>query len=97
MSGTDCNYKRKVTVEEVAQALSEAACQHCGVTTKELMLKGELLEVCGEEFASDIASGERALTPVALCPACHKKHHLDARRQHNPCQIKARQSREGLF
>jgi len=96
MSDTKCNYQRAVTREEFSAALSEAVCGHCGVTTRELLLKGELLEVCGEEFSSDIVSGQRVLTPIALCPACHKIHHLDGRRQHNPCQIEARRSREWL-
>lgn len=96
MSGTDCNYQRTVTVEELSAALAEAACSHCRATTADLMLKGELLEVCAEEFSSDIEGRERILVPIALCPACHREHHLDARGQHNPCQIKARISREGL-
>ncbi|MBT8409068.1 MAG: hypothetical protein KJN93_05540, partial [Alphaproteobacteria bacterium] len=76
--------------------LADAQCQRCGVTASQLMLKGEILEICAEEFASDIESGERILVPLGLCPTCHKKHHLDARGHHNPCQIKARRSREGL-
>ncbi len=96
MAHRDCNYQRKVTVEDLLEALADGVCHLCGVTTRQLMEKGELLEVCGEEFATDIESGERVLTPVALCPDCHRDYHLDARQQHNPCQIKARFSREGL-
>ena len=92
----ECNYQFKLTVEDLSTALAQAVCHNCGVTTAELTSRGELLEVCGEDFASDLESGERVLVPVALCPACHKAHHLDANRQHNPCQIKARYSREGL-
>lgn len=91
-----CNYQRKVSVEEFSDALKKAACEHCGVTSTELLQQGEILEVCGEEYSSDIASGQRVLIPIALCPTCHREHHLDAHHQHNPCQIKARISRECL-
>ena len=96
MSVFECNYQRSMTVEEASTAFSEVLCFHCGTTTKDLMLKGDQLEVCGDEFAFDIESRERVLTPIALCPECHGRHHLDARLQHNPCQIKARASREQL-
>ena len=91
-----CNYQAKVSVKDVSAALSEAHCFFCHVSATELMSKGELLEICGEEFSTDIVNGERVLTTIALCPDCHKKFHLDANRQHNPCQIKARLNREGL-
>lgn len=97
MSGTVCNYQRKASVGEMTAALEQSQCNHCGISAKELMEQGKILEVCGEEFLSDIATGERVLTAIALCPTCHKLHHMDAYHQHNPCQIKARQSREGLF
>lgn len=96
MGDTDCNYQRKVTEAELSAALSEARCSDCGKTVAELLRGGELLEVCGEEFGSDIVSRERVLNPIALCPSCHRKHHLDARGRHNPCQIKARLSWEVL-
>ncbi len=96
MSRTECNYQKKVTVEELSTALGDARCHRCGITTPELAKKGDLLEVCGEEFSYDSATGERVLTPIALCPDCHRKNHLDSKRQHNPCQIKARADREGL-
>lgn len=96
MSDRVCNYQKKLKVEDISTVLADAKCQHCGATASELMLKGELLEICAEEFASDIQSGERILVPLGLCPSCHKKHHLDARGHHNPCQITARRSREGL-
>lgn len=96
MSGIDCNYQRKATLKEIREALSASQCHYCGTTTLDLMLRGELLEVCGEEFCSDIATGERVLVPIALCPFCHARNHQDANNRHNPCQITARLSREGL-
>lgn len=92
----DCNYQRLVVVEGASAALAEGVCQHCGVRSNELAEKGEILEICAEEFATVMESGERILTPIALCPSCHAEHHKDARGHHNPCQIKARLSREGL-
>ncbi len=84
-----------MTSKEISEVLAEEVCHQCGITAWELAQNGELLEVCGEEFASDIESGTRFLVPVALCPTCHKDHHLDANRQHNPCHVKARLSRDG--
>ncbi|MCU9847425.1 hypothetical protein OEZ60_05350 [Defluviimonas sp. WL0024] len=97
MAGTECNYQRKMTARELTTALSEAECRHCRVSAAALLENGEHLEICAEEFASDIMSGERVLTPIALCPACHRLNHLDAHHRHNPCQIKARHSRENSF
>lgn len=96
MADTACNYQRIVSVEEVRCALEEAQCQHCGITTNELMSRGELLEICGEELCSDISTGKKTFITLALCPSCHKHAHQDAENKHNPCQIKARWSREGL-
>ena len=96
MPSIKCNFQRKATSGEFSSALAEATCQRCGDSAKDLVLKGEILEVCAEEFADDIASGQRVLNPIALCPSCHEKYHLDARGNHNPCQIKARLSREWL-
>lgn len=96
MSGVECNYQRMVSAEAVEVALDVTDCAHCGISTGELTHRGETLELCAVEFCSDIATGERELEPVLLCPSCHEAHHLDAHRQHNPCQIKARLSREGL-
>lgn len=96
MSAVKCNYQSKVTAEELSSALSETQCHQCGVSVVELMLGGQLLEVCGEEFGSDIETGERVVTPIALCPSCHRKYHLDAGDQHNPCQIAARLSWERM-
>jgi len=92
----ECNYQKQVVIDSASAALSEGVCEHCGVRSSELAEKGEILEVCGEEFATVMESGERILTPIALCPSCHKDHHRDARGKHNPCQIKARLSCEGL-
>ena len=97
MSDLKCNYQSKVCVRDLGEALSKACCQHCGVTASELSLRGEILEVCGEEFSSDPVSGERELTTIALCPDCHRDFHKDARGRHTPCQIKARFSRECLL
>ena len=91
-----CNYQAKITLDDMSSALSAARCHECGITTAELMAKGQLLEVCGEEFSSDITDGTRVLTAIALCPDCHTEFHRDCRGHHNPCQIKARLSREGL-
>ena len=96
MPAFDCSYQRRVTLKEIREALSEAQCYFCGTTASELMMRGELLEVCGEEFISDNESGERVLTPIALCPFCHARNHQDANNLHNPDQIMARLSREGL-
>ncbi len=96
MSETHCNFQKIVTPQEFAAALKGATCEHCGVTSAQLLKEGEILEVCAEEFSSDIVTGDRVLIPIALCPACHRKHHLDAHHHHNPCQIRARLSREGL-
>lgn len=96
MEDTKCNYQRKVTEGELVTALSEERCRDCGASVKELIESGEFLEVCGEEFYSDIVTKERVLHPVALCPECHRRNHLDAAGQHNPCQVRARLSREGL-
>ena len=91
-----CNYQDKATVQELAEALSFERCRHCGISSRELLLRDEVLEVCADEFAADLTTGERFLETFALCPECHKLHHLDAHSQHNPCQLKARRSREGL-
>lgn len=97
MSKTGCNYLFRVTPEELSVALSDACCRHCGITAASLIRRGRSLEVCGDEFASDPVSGEVVLTPIALCPDCHAAFHLDSRQRHNPCQIGARRSREGLL
>jgi hypothetical protein len=94
MTKLACNAQRRLTATEVASTLVEAICHRCGVTAKALMDRGEMLEVCGEEFCDDLISGETVVVPIALCPDCHRINHLDARGQHISCQIKARQSRE---
>ncbi|QFS84502.1 hypothetical protein FIU97_17230 [Roseivivax sp. THAF40] len=94
MSDLTCNYQRMLTKAKAQQARSEGACRECLVTEAELQLAGETLEVCGEEFAYDLETGERVLVPVPLCPACHAKAHQDGHGHHLPCQIKARFSRE---
>lgn len=91
-----CNFQYKGTAEEHACGGLQEECWHCGISARELMLNGEKLEVCAEEFAYDIATGQRVLSPIALCPRCHAEHHQDARGHHNPCQILARRSRECL-
>ncbi len=96
MADTACNYQRIVSVEEIRCALEEAQCQQCGITTNELISRGELLEICGEELCSDISTGKKTFITIALCPSCHARAHQDAENKHNPCQIKARWSREGL-
>ncbi|MDW4550942.1 hypothetical protein R5H32_16395 [Defluviimonas sp. D31] len=96
MSGMNCNYQRRVTARELTAALSETECHHCRVSARVLLERGAHLEVCAEEFGSDIESGERLLVPIALCPSCHRKNHLDAQNRHNPCQFKARESRERM-
>ncbi len=96
VSGLTCRFQDKVTTSDAAEALHMAQCHHCGVTTRELMAMGELLEVCGEVYATDLATGERVLSTIPLCPDCHRKFHLDAKRRHNPCQVSAGNSRDGL-
>ena len=96
MSDWECNFRFRISLREVSEALDAAQCEHCGVTTTGLIERGEFLEVCGEEFASDLVSGERILAMIALCPKCHRDFHRDVRGQHDPCQIKARISRESM-
>ena len=78
VSGLECRFQETVTSAEVAKALQTAQCDHCGATTRELMARGELLEVCAEVFATDLETGERVLTVIALCPDCHRQYHLEA-------------------
>jgi hypothetical protein len=96
VSRIECNYQRVVTPEEFASALAEGRCEHCSISARELVAQGQILEVCGEEFCGDLVTGTAVVVPVPLCPECHRKNHLDGRSQHNPCQIKARRSREML-
>ena len=96
VSGLECRYQETVTSNEAAKALEAALCHECGVSTRDLMADGQLLEVCGEEFATDIETGERIMVAIPLCPDCHRKNHLDARLKHHPCQVQARNSREGV-
>lgn len=92
-----CKYQKKIPTSEYAEALSEGRCEHCGVQSANLIQRGEMLQVCVEEFSCEPTSGERHLIAIPLCPSCHEKHHQDARGRHNPCPIKARQSREFEF
>ncbi len=94
MTKLACNYQRKMDVSEAASALATATCHQCGVSAKALMDRGEILEVCAEEFCDDLVTGEAVVVPIALCPECHRMNHLDRRGQHNPCQLSARRSRE---
>lgn len=96
MSDISCRYQRVVSPVERAAALDVGRCEHCGITLAELTQQGQTLEVCAEELGQDLATGHRVLTPVPLCSVCHRAHHEDARGTHNPCQIKARLSREHL-
>ena len=96
MTKFDCNYQRRMDPAEAASALAEACCYRCGVSARALMNRGDILEVCGEEFSRDLVSWEAVLVPIALCPDCHRTNHLDGRNRHNPCQIKARLSRESF-
>ena len=93
----ECNYQDRVSVQEPAEALSSERYRHCGITSRELLLRDEVLEVCADEFAADPTTGERLLEAFALCPTCHQLHNLDAQQQHNPCQLKARCSREAFL
>jgi hypothetical protein len=90
----ECNYKDKVSVQEPAEGLSSERCRHVGITSRELLLHHEVLEVCADEFAADLTTGARLLEAFALCPTCRQLHNLDAQNQHNPCKLKARRSRE---
>lgn len=97
MSEVKCNYQVKAARVDLNHALSEVLCAGCGASVSELRARGEKLEACGEEFCSDIVTGDRVLRPIALCPACHRENHLDARQRHHPCQVSARLSREHLL
>ena len=94
MSDQECMFRFSVSLREVSEALDVSQCEHCGATTTELIGRGEFLEVCGEEFASDLVIGERTLAMIALCPRCHRDFHRDFRGQHKSCQIEARISCE---
>ncbi|MEM8629618.1 MAG: hypothetical protein AAGF74_00135 [Pseudomonadota bacterium] len=96
MAVRTCNYQKRISAEERELAAHETSCSHCGVLLKDLVLVGKHLEVCGEEFMGDPTTGEREFTTIVLCPDCHEEHHLDANGRHNPCIVKARQSREGI-
>jgi hypothetical protein len=91
-----CRYQSKVTAGEFAAALDQACCQNCSISASELLARAQTLEVCGEEFGYDAVTGEKVLVAIALCPDCHREHHLDSKRHHNPCQVAARLSREHL-
>jgi hypothetical protein len=78
MSDFVCIYQRTVEVADLAEALSKAQCQHCGISAMELILTGELLEICGETLAPGRMNGGRVVKPIALCPECHRAHHLSA-------------------
>ena len=92
----ECNFQKRASEEEIHFVYTEIGCRHCGLEVSELAKQGRHLELCGEEYGTDLVTGEKVLTPIGLCNECHRLHHQDAKRQHNPCQIKARLSREGL-
>ena len=97
MANVTCNYGAKASQQDIASALAEGVCAHCGMSQAELETLGASLDVCAEEFGSDLVTGERILTPIALCGPCHHAHHIDANGRHNPCQVTASYSREACF
>ncbi len=97
MAKMSCNYQQVVTPDDRQRALLSPICHDCGCTAEELRAAGQTLEVCGEEFSYDLATGQRVLRTLALCPACHAEHHRDDKNRHNPCQISARRSLECGF
>ncbi len=78
MSDFVCIFQRTVPIKDIAETLSEAQCQHCGISAMELIVKRELLEICGEMLAPDRRNGRRVVKPIALCPKCHRAHHLSS-------------------
>lgn len=96
VSELGCNYQDRVSATEIWESPSMAQCDHCGIEATELSESGKTLEICGELFGIDMGTNERVISTIALCPECHKSHHLDADRKHQPCQILAAFSREGL-
>ena len=94
MKSNECNYQVRMDQSQLVEVLADGLCHHCRISVKDLLEKGEILEFCAEEYAFDIESGQQFLVPIALCPSCHVQHHRDAKGKHNPCQIKARLSRE---
>ena len=77
MSKVKCDLLGRLTQEELDSAIDFVECFHCGVTAMELMRVGAALDVCGDEFCSDICSGERVFTAIALCRSCHCKNHQE--------------------
>jgi len=96
MKNPMCMCQLKMDPAEAVAALAEACCYRCGVSANRLMNRGEILEVCSEEYCDDLSTGEVIAVPIALCPECHRINHLDVRGHHRPCHIKARQSYETL-
>lgn len=94
MSDRRCNFQKTVERSELKSALSDGFCDHCEVTSSELFQRGEVLEICGQEYCFDYETGVSTETVITLCPSCHEANHLDAQQRHNPCHISARRSRE---
>lgn len=97
MSKSTCRFCGRLSQDQRDDALRLTECHRCSVTQAELIIKGQSLEVCGEEFLWDPATNARVIAAITLCPDCHAKEHLDARSIHDPCHIKARRAREQLF
>jgi NMD protein affecting ribosome stability and mRNA decay len=94
MSKSKCNFQKTVDLPDLKAALANGFCDHCGATVSELIQRGEILELCGQEHCFDYETGESIEIAIALCPTCHQANHLDAQRQHNPCHVSARRSRD---
>ena len=91
-----CKVQSKLTAFDKIDALAEGVCRHCGQPAWKLQASGQRLEVCGDEYLLEIDENDKEIEPLPLCPDCHKAHHLDGKRHHNPCPFKARRSRESL-
>ncbi len=94
MSSIKCNFQKFVRPIDKLRAVVQGTCDHCEATTASLAREGKTLEVCGAEYMTDPITAEREFELLTLCPDCHRAQHLDADGNHNPCQVKARNSRE---
>ncbi|MEM0945843.1 MAG: hypothetical protein AAGK37_00440 [Pseudomonadota bacterium] len=96
MPPTECRFQKNLKPEDAAAALEADRCHNCSITLGELLKDGKFLEICGEEYISDLTTGQDYSVAIALCPDCHRQAHLDAGGNHSPCHVNARRSREWI-